>query len=100
MAGTSLGSQPARDRFYTSPLLVGVPIGLLLSSYALVPFGLLFPWMIAIVCIAGGLMVKPLRGVLFSLSLGIMMGALLYIALGLFNQLFQAPSSESGSTSR
>lgn len=99
MAGTSLGSQPARHRFSIFPLLVGVPIGLLLSSYALVPFGLLFPWMIAIVCIAGGLIVKPLRGVLFSLGLGIMVGALLYLALGLFNQLFEAPSSGSGSTS-
>jgi hypothetical protein len=71
-------------------LLVGVALGFGVSM-----FGVHVPWAAAAVAAVVGLVLNRSRPLLF-LALGLALGGFVYIALGLFWNLVDDPSSASG----
>ena len=86
-------TQACRSRTMTTnvPAVIGAGIAVVLSE-----FGLALPWLAFVLVAIVGLALRMNR-VLLLVAAGIAAGALLYIGLALAMNLFDSPSSGSGS---
>lgn len=91
MSGTTAHRAPQTHRLQPFPVSVGLAVGFGIST-----FGLALPWAAAALAVGAGLLVRSRRALFAQLGLGLVGGAVAYIGLGLVQQLFDAPSADSG----
>jgi hypothetical protein len=92
MTANSIRDGSTRRPLPMAALMLGAAVGVGLSV-----FGLILPWLAACVAVVVAAVLGRQR-VLVLLALGLVLGALAYIALGLFWNLIDDPSSASGSS--